>query len=183
MPAALEAIIAPGLGLLRTLRHSVLCQSGPGRVSMERLPPPLLLLSLASCCTGVATATVSALLEPDGAPKRCGFAPPYPSCTATYPRQGDFNVSVVERDPYGKPLISFTNGDSIFPFNFNVAWFPAPEGSDTKDGLIVRVQEACTPNCPQNTTHPEWMDIGALTAVKADVLAGTVEHIDESLVF
>ena len=74
------------------------------------------------------------------AAKRCGYGPPYPNCSATYPRQGDFEVSVVDRDPYGKPLVSFANGDSGFPFNFNVAWFPAPPGSGAKDGLIVRVQ-------------------------------------------
>lgn len=122
-------------------------------------------------------------LQRSGARGRCGFGPPYPNCSAVYPRQADFTVSVVDRDPYGKPLVSFADGDSTFPFNFNVAWFPAPNGSGAKDGLIVRVQEDCTPNCPSNVTHPEWMDIGALTAVKADLLAGSTEHIDESLVF
>ena len=118
-----------------------------------------------------------------GPGSRCGFPPPYPHCNATYPRQADFRVSVVARNPFGKPLISQADGGSAFPFNFNVAWFPGPAGSGTADGLIVRVQEDCTPNCLPNATHPEWMDIGALTAVKADLRAGTAEFVDESLVF
>ena len=71
----------------------------------------------------------------------------------------------------------------MYPFNFNVAWFPPPGGSGAVDGLIVRVQEDCTPNCVSNVTHPEWMDIGALTAVRADLTTGSTEHINESLVF
>eukprot|EP00040_Diaphanoeca_grandis_P007084 m.2893 g.2893 ORF g.2893 m.2893 type:complete len:397 (-) comp1825_c0_seq1:194-1384(-) len=135
----------------------------------------------------VAYITVALGHRHNGRPSQCGRAPPYPNCTSNYPRQYDFNVSVVERDPYGHPLVSQNgkNGGSVFPFNFNVAWFPPPTGSNVShpDGLIVRVQEDCTPNCSPNVSHPEWMDIGALTAVKANVHLGSTEHIDESLVF
>ena len=112
---------------------------------------------------------------------QCAHSPPYPNCTANYLRQGDYAVRVVERDPWkGRPLIANFNGDSDYAYNFNGPWFPPPPGSGISDGLIVRVQENW--RLP-NATHPEWTDIGALTVVKADLEAGTVEHIDEDLVF
>jgi predicted GH43/DUF377 family glycosyl hydrolase len=90
----------------------------------------------------------------------------------------------VERDPFhGRPLISATHGDSSFIFNFNGPWFPPPKGSSAADGLIVRVQEDCMPDCGAGATHPEWSDIGAITVVAADIAAGTVNHINQSSVF
>ena len=78
--------------------------------------------------------------------QQCGFPPPYPRCNSTYPQQDQFAVRVVDRNPYGRPLVT----SSEFPFNFNTAWFPAPDSSGVSDGLIVRVQENCTPNCPSS---------------------------------
>lgn len=114
---------------------------------------------------------------------QCARSPPYPQCNNSYPRQQEFAVSVVERNPYQRPLIANASGDSTFAFNLNGAWFPAPSGTGGTDGLIVRVQEDCTPECGPNATHPEWMDTGALTVVMADLAAGTAEHIDQGLVF
>ena len=112
---------------------------------------------------------------------QCAHSPPYPNCTAEYPRQGDYTVSVLERDPYhGRPLISNFNGDSDYAYNFNGPWFPPPQGSGVSDGLIVRVQEDWR---SPNATHPEWTDTGALAVVTADLQSGTAEHINASLVF
>jgi predicted GH43/DUF377 family glycosyl hydrolase len=116
---------------------------------------------------------------------QCARAPPYPECTASYPRQRDFAVSIVDRDPHNHPLIAKANGDSVYAYNLNGAWFPVPLGGSNaslprRDGLIVRVQEDWK---SPNATHPEWTDTGALAAVGADVAAGTAEYIDDSLVF
>jgi hypothetical protein len=46
-----------------------------------------------------------------------------------------------------RPLISATHGDSSFIFNFDGPWFPPPPGSNATDGLVVRVQEDCMPEC------------------------------------
>ena len=113
----------------------------------------------------------------------CARGPPYPRCDSSdniYPRQRDFTVTVLERNPYGKPLITNVSGGSSFAYNFNGAWFPAPIGSGATDGLIIRVQEDWR---SPSATHPEWTDTGALTAVMASLEHGTVEHIDQGLVF
>jgi|EP01047_Picozoa_sp_COSAG01_P073399 hypothetical protein len=124
----------------------------------------------------LAVATAAAAGRP-----QCAHAPPYPECTADYPLQREYTVSVVDRDPYrGRPLISEATGGSDFAFNFNGPWFPPPAGSAASDGLIVRVQENW--RLP-NATHPEWTDTGALTAVSANLQAGTAQHIAEGLVF
>ena len=54
-----------------------------------------------------------------GQPRRtqCAHAPPYPACTAEYPKQHEYSVAVVERDPYrGRPLISKAHGDSDYAY-------------------------------------------------------------------
>lgn len=113
----------------------------------------------------------------------CAHGPPYPKCTVQPPHQGDFTVSVVERNPIpsGAALISHANKTSTFNFAFATAWFPPPKGPDgtapaAEDGLVVRVVE-CNDNhhvCT-NMTHPEWTNAGALTVVKANLggLQGT----------
>ena len=45
------------------------------------------------------TTAVAAAAERVGRPQ-CAHAPPYPECTADYPRQRDYAVTVAERDPY-----------------------------------------------------------------------------------
>jgi hypothetical protein len=112
---------------------------------------------------------------------QCAHAPPYPKCSADYPRQLDYSVSVVERDPFhGRPLIANANGDSDYAYNFNGPWFPPPAGSEAPDGLIVRVQENWR---NPNATHPEWTDTGALTVIRANLQAGTAQYIDAGRVF
>jgi predicted GH43/DUF377 family glycosyl hydrolase len=111
----------------------------------------------------------------------CALGPPYPTCNSDeYPRQNDFSATVVARNPFGRPLVTNMTNGSFYPYNFNTAWFPAPNGSVAADGLIVRVQEDWD---RPNATHPEWTDTGALTAVRADLAAGTAEYIDQGLVF
>jgi predicted GH43/DUF377 family glycosyl hydrolase len=92
---------------------------------------------------------------------------------------------VVNRNTFGKPLVENNTGTSFFPFALNTAWFPPPKGSGVADGLIVRVQENCTPECTpeSHATHPEWADLGAVAAVTANLTAGTTEYIDNGLVF
>ena len=97
-------------------------------------------------------ASLTLLVRSAAGRSQCAHAPPYPECTAEYPRQLDYAVSVVERDPYhGRPLISNAHGDSDYAYNFNGPWFPAPPRSGAADGLIVRVQEDW--RLP-NATHP-----------------------------
>jgi predicted GH43/DUF377 family glycosyl hydrolase len=118
----------------------------------------------------------------------CAKGPPYPNCTVHPPRQRDFTVRVVDRNPLpsGGALISHVNGSSEFHYAFTTAWFPPPKGSPHLDGLIVRVVECNDDHhaCP-NMTHPEWTNAGALTVLGAS-LSGTptVEHkVGEENVF
>eukprot|EP00041_Stephanoeca_diplocostata_P013835 m.246001 g.246001 ORF g.246001 m.246001 type:complete len:400 (+) comp19482_c0_seq1:114-1313(+) len=117
-----------------------------------------------------------------------GLPPPpgYPNCTrGSLPKQFMYKVSVTDRDPVpnGAALISHVNGTSVFNFSFTTAWFPAPPGSGTPDGLIVRVVE-CSPNhhsCA-GVPHPEWTNAGALATVGADLSATstpTTQHITQ----
>ena len=113
---------------------------------------------------------------------QCAHAPPYPACASAYLRQHEYSVSVLERDPYhGRPLIAASQGDSTFAYNFNGPWFPSPPGiAAGMDSLIIRVQENWR---LANATHPEWTDTGALVVATANLTSGTVQHINQSLVF
>ena len=105
------------------------------------------------------------------------------NCTgSSYPWQGSFDVRLVHRNLI--PIVSNwnnTGGTSDFNFNFNTAYFPAPNGGD---GLVVRVME-CADNgvqsCPGplNVTHPEWANAGAMVIVHANLSAvpPTVDHV------
>ena len=121
-----------------------------------------------------------------GLQRSCARGPPYPNCTARPPRQHEFAVRVVARNPIptGGALISHKNGTSSFAFAFTTAWFPPHRTNRSwdgkqgvKDGLIVRVVECNDDHqhhpC-QNMTHPEWTNAGVarwLSVVSADLSA------------
>ena len=92
----------------------------------------------------------------------------------------NYAVTVLSRDPVpgGASLISRKNGSSAFNYSFTTGWFPAPAGSPSPDGLVVRVVE-CNPNhhsCA-GVAHPEWTNAGALAVVGAS-LAGSAPRAD-----
>lgn len=84
---------------------------------------------------------------------------PFPSC----PGAGNYSVRVLQRAvdqrQSGGSLISQANGSSVFPANFNTAWFPG-NGNGVSEGLVVRVGAW--------VKHPEWTSSGALSIVACD---------------
>ena len=83
---------------------------------------------------------------------------PFPACPTDLPRQADYSVKVLQRSvgQGGGALISQAAGSSVFPANFNPAWFPG-NGADVPEGLVVRVGAW--------KTHPEWTSSGALAVI------------------
>ena len=75
----------------------------------------------------------------------------------------------VDQHQGGGSLISQVNGSSVFPANFNTAWFPT-NGDDVPEGLVVRVGAW--------VTHPEWTSSGALSIVGCEFNA-SVPTVDK----
>ena len=129
-------------------------------------------LVLAAVALPLAPASDAALAAPASA---------FPAnCSAGLTKQGQYNVSVVERSAAagGGSLISHANGTSYYNFSFTTAWVPAVGGGD---GLIVRVVE-CNANhhsCA-GVAHPEWGNAGALAVVAADLALGTAERVQQA---
>ena len=100
------------------------------------------------------------------------------NCIDRPPKQGMYNVKVVERDSFSKndsSWISKTNGTSDFQFNFAAAWFPRHNtmGEEMRDGLVVRLVDM--------EKHPEWSNAGALAIIRASMKENRIwaEHITE----